>query len=369
MNSTLPTTYNEIIQLFDQIEPVRYSKSRNFIDGAVTQLSPYVSRGVINCKQILTYLIDKGYTYNQCEKFIQQLSWREYFQRVWQTYQNGIDQDIKQPQTKANNHGIPTAIANAHTSIEAIDKGIQLLKSSGMMHNHLRMYTAFLACNLGQSHWLHPAKWMYHHLLDGDWGSNALSWQWVAGSFSSKKYIANQENINYYTKSNQTKTFLDLTYDELQQLETPSVLKESEILELNTVLPEADALNIQPGLPVLIYNYYNLSPTWRADMKANRILLLEPETFKKYPVSQSCISFAIQLSKNIDGIQLFVGSFDELKKKLHDETIYFTEHPLNAHYQGVEDERPWMIPSTKEVRGSFFSFWKKNEKAVRMMFK
>jgi hypothetical protein len=42
---------------------------------------------------------------------------------------------------------------------------------------------------------------------------------------------------------------------------------------------------------------------------------------------------------------------------------------LNAHYQGNEDERPWMIPSTKEVRSSFFSFWEKNEKAVRMMFK
>ncbi|MCE2759188.1 MAG: hypothetical protein LW706_14800, partial [Chitinophagaceae bacterium] len=60
---TLPTKYDQIIQLFEQIDPVRYGKSRNFIDGAVTQLSPYVSRGVIDGKQILTHLIDKGYSY------------------------------------------------------------------------------------------------------------------------------------------------------------------------------------------------------------------------------------------------------------------------------------------------------------------
>ena len=366
---TLPTKYDQIIQLFEQIDPVRYGKSRNFINGAVTQLSPYVSRGIIDIKQILDYLINKGYPYYSCEKFIQQLFWREYFQRVWQTYQGGMNQDIKQAQSDVNNHGIPTALLNAHTSIQAIDDGIELLKSSGMMHNHLRMYTAFLACNMGKSHWLHPAKWMYYHLLDGDWGSNALSWQWVAGSFSNKKYIANQENINHYTKSSQTNTFLDISYDELQLLETPSVLVDIESATLQTNLPSASTLNIDAELPVLLYNYYNLSPTWRADMKANRILLLEPEIFKEHPVADHCISFVLQLAENIDGIQLFIGSFNELKKLLNNQPVYFREHPLNAHYEGIEDSRSWIIPSTTEVRGSFFSFWKKNEQAIRGMFR
>ena len=39
-------------------------------------------------------------------------------------------------------------------------------------------------------------------------GSNALSWQWVAGTNSHKKYLANQENINKYCKSNDKNTFL-----------------------------------------------------------------------------------------------------------------------------------------------------------------
>ena len=43
------------------------------------------------------------------------------------------------------------------------------------------------------------ANWMYFYLLDGDLASNSLSWQWICGANSNKKYIANQDNINKYT--------------------------------------------------------------------------------------------------------------------------------------------------------------------------
>ena len=96
----------------------------------------------------------------------------------------------------------------AKTGIQAIDKSIESLFETGYMHNHSRLYLATLTCNIGKSYWLHPAKWMYYHLLDGDWASNACSWQWVAGANSSKKYFANQENINKYTASKQLNPFM-----------------------------------------------------------------------------------------------------------------------------------------------------------------
>jgi deoxyribodipyrimidine photo-lyase len=209
---------------------------------------------------------------------------------------------------------------------------------------------------------------MYYHLLDGDWASNALSWQWVAGTFSTKKYIANQENINRYTGSTQTGTILDISYEELELLDVPNELKSVEDVQLTTQLPKNTSILIDQSLPTAVYTYYNLSPTWRSDIKANRILLLEPEIFKRYPVSEKCISFALDLAKNINGIQVFTGSFTELKKLLPDHPVYFREHPLNNHYSGVEDPRPWLIPDAKEFHGSFFSFWKKNEKKIRDRF-
>jgi deoxyribodipyrimidine photo-lyase len=98
---------------------------------------------------------------------------------------------------------------------------VEELKQTGYMHNHLRMYVAAIACNIGHSHWHLPARWMYYHLLDADWASNALSWQWVAGSFSSKKYYANQENINKYCHTQQRNTFLDVSYEAYETMPTP----------------------------------------------------------------------------------------------------------------------------------------------------
>jgi deoxyribodipyrimidine photo-lyase len=84
------------------------------------------------------------------------------------------------------------------------------------------MYTAALACDMAQTHWLKPTQWMYYYLLDGDWASNALSWHWVAGTFSKKQYVANQENINKYTGTYQTNTYLDVSHDALPLKEIPN---------------------------------------------------------------------------------------------------------------------------------------------------
>jgi deoxyribodipyrimidine photo-lyase len=366
MSETIPSDYPSIVAQIEQIDPVRYGKSRNFINGAVTRLSPYISRGVIDTRMVFDHLVKRGFSYYQLEKFVQQLCWREYFQRVWQSLGDGINRDIKQQQEQVEHRALPQVLIDENTSIEAIDKGIEELLEKGMMHNHMRMYTSFLACNVGRAHWSAPAKWMYYHLLDGDWASNALSWQWVAGSFSSKKYIANQENINNYTRSTQRGTYIDLSYEALAELEMPYLWQDTVVPKFTTTFPSTDLTVLDPSLPLLIYNYYNLSPTWRNDVDANRVLLLEPTVFEQYPVDQKCISFTLALAKNIKGIQVFVGSFDELKIAYKGSTIYFKEHPLNKHYKGYVDQRNW-IAEGAQATGSFFSFWKKNEKVIRKM--
>ena len=113
----------------------------------------------------------------------------------------------------------------------------------------------------------------------------------------------------------------------------------------------------------LIYNYYNIDPNWRIDEKANRILLLEPEIFSKYPVSNRCIQFALKLSDNIHEIQFFSGSFEQLKKEYSINEFVFKEHPLNSHYIGTEDERDWLCKIDGDYL-SFFKYWNKIKKKL-----
>jgi len=250
--------YASILNKIEAINPVKYAHSRNYIDGQVNYLSPYISRGVISTKQVLASLHGKGYSFEQLEPLIQQLCWRDYFQRIAQV--KDINTEIKQVQEQVKHHAIPLSILEAKTGIQAIDQAIKTLFESGYMHNHSRLYLAALTCNIGKSHWLHPAKWMYYHLLDGDWASNACSWQWVAGANSSKKYYANQENINKYTASTQRNTYLDSSYEVLPEMEIPASLTTTEELNFDITLPKGDSIQIIPDQPTFIYNYYNLDP-------------------------------------------------------------------------------------------------------------
>ncbi len=358
---SFPTAYEAIIARIENINPIKYAQTRNFTDGAVTYLSPYISRGVISLQQILQHVL-KTYKPYQIEKFIQELAWRQYWQRVWQSIGDEIFTDIKQEQPEVLHRKMVAAIENANTGIEAIDEGIDKLYSSGYMHNHLRMYTSSICCNVAKAHWLQPSQWLYYHLLDGDLASNSLSWQWVAASFSSKKYYCNQENINRYTNSHQQNTFLDKSYETIAKMSVPEELLEKTNFYPPTELPLKQMPVLNETQPVYIYNSYNLDPVWHLNEAANRILLLEPAHFKKYPVSNKVIEFIIDLSKNIDGIQIFAGSFKELQALGADRSLVYKEHPTTSHYEGISEKYDDLFPEVTGYFSSFSSYWKRCEK-------
>ncbi len=359
-----PTLYDDILQRVGQIDPEGYARSRNYIDGSVSRLSPYISRGVISTKLVFQALIEKGHPFPKMEKFAQELAWRDYWQQVWVGKGDLINADLKHPQEPVENKGMPMAIFEGNTGIEAIDSAIADLYQSGYMHNHLRMYVASMVCNLGRSHWYLPAKWMYFHLLDADWASNALSWQWVAGANSHKKYHANQENINKYCHTRQTETFLDVGYGTFDRLPIPKPLAPIVQPQFETPVPLNQSIRFKEGLPTLIYNFYNLDPLWKKNIDANRVILLEPSHFQKYPVSKKSIDFMLDLSKNISDAQIYVGSFDSLQKDYALGKVFYKEHPLNRHYQGIEEPRDWMF-QVKGYYPSFFAFWKKCKKEMK----
>ena len=357
------TKYNEILKKVDSINPVKYSVTRNFKNGHVTKLSPYISRGVISTRFIYEKLVEKGFNLKKCEKFIQELAWRDFWQQIWVAKGFLINEDLKRPQEDVNDYKISESLVQAKTSINSVDDEINNLYNNGYMHNHMRMYVASIATNIAKSHWKNPAKWMYYHLLDGDWASNALSWQWVAGSNSNKKYYANQDNINKYFESNQKNTFLDNSYEFISSMNIPDAVSKKIDLKINSDFQNNDEIKLDNSLPTLIYNYYNIDPNWRKNEKANRVLIFEPKIFLEYPVSQKCLDFSINLSKNINDIQIFFGDIDLLKSKYGVSKFIFKEHPLNSHYKGEEDERDWLFKIEGEYL-SFFKYWNKIRKKL-----
>ena len=354
---SFPVRYDEILQRINQLDTERYSKTRNYYDGAVSYLSPYLSRGVITLPRVLERVLRKN-SFPDAERFIYELAWREYFQRVWDRDGWNILTDVLHPQQPVAHHKHVARVVEATTGIEAIDEQVNLLYNSGYMHNHARMYVASITCNIARAHWNIPAKWMYYHLLDGDLASNALSWQWIAGTFSAKKYYCNQSSINQFSGTSQTGTLLDKAYEDLQSAITiPDSLSESVLPSLPLTLPGSREGVYNYSLPLLLYTTYNLDPQWRSGEEANRVLLLEPSHFQKFPVSVRVLDFIIQLSQNIPGIQIITCEVSDIPELHKFPAIYSRVHPAFRHYPGDKDPQEWMFPKAV-LKSSFSAYWK-----------
>lgn len=399
-------TYDALIAQVKSYHPGKYPVTRNYTNGSVTNWSPYISRGMLSPVLVMEQLKSK---YHQQEwiGFMQQMAWREYFQRVWQHKGNLLLQDLKSAQSKVILQSLPRPISEGNTGIQALDNAIQQLYEKGYMHNHVRMYISMLHSNIFKAAWLPGAKWMYAHLLDHDPAANFLSWQWVAGTFSSKQYIANQENINKYTNTKQLKTFLDREYENLQtsifdhsdkiqpnhsvnwsepldkkfEVDTTAILKNIEKINQSKFF----AINqVLPNKPFCIYNSFNLDPIWHADEEVNRILLIEPNHFDQFPVTEKVLQFVIDLATtNIPSIQIFIGNFEDviqaiqvrsINEKVVSEItqsenskaiIYFKEHPTTLHYKGIQEARDWLFPEVNGYFPSFFGYWKKCERYLK----
>jgi deoxyribodipyrimidine photo-lyase len=176
-----------------------YSKQRNFLNGEVTRLSPYISRGCLSLEEIRVWALQQTRS-KSVEKFVAELAWRAFFRLVYEEEGDRILKDMAKPKVPMQGHvrELPEDIARGETGLPSMDTFIGMLKESGYLHNHARMYLASYVVHFRKVYWRAGADWMYSLLIDGDLASNHLSWQWVASTFSNKPYIFNRENLERY---------------------------------------------------------------------------------------------------------------------------------------------------------------------------
>jgi deoxyribodipyrimidine photo-lyase len=75
--------YEKLVKKIKNFDAKKYSYSRNYIDGEVSRLSPYISRGFISTSQVFEILKINFSSIKEIEKFVQELAWRDYFQLIW----------------------------------------------------------------------------------------------------------------------------------------------------------------------------------------------------------------------------------------------------------------------------------------------
>ncbi len=352
--------YEDLTQRLMQIDPVSYGKTRNFLNGDVTWLSPFITHGIITTRDVAEAVFKHNKS-KDCYRLMYELAWREYFHRVWQRCGDDIFTDMRTP-SPSNRRQIPTAILNAKTGIHAIDKEIRNLITHGFMHNHARMWTAALCCNMGDTHWLSAAKWMHYHLLDGDLASNTLSWQWVAGTFSDKRYIANQDNVNKYSQSNQQGTFLDVSYEKLATFQRPAELADTTDASMPQVIPGVPVTEM-PTLSgtVAVRSIWQLNAQWRMDAD-HQVLFIESALHNQWPMSRHRWQFVLHWADLIPNVLIVHGTVAQLQCALQNTTIVRQDYPACNHWGESTDSRTWLYPQPQNAFRSFSQYWKQVKK-------
>ncbi len=203
------------------VRPGEYARSRNQIEGAVTRLSPYITHGFVSLPQVLVGLRQK-HRLDAEHKLVYELGWREFFHHVWQTQGNGIFKNLHSGvlPDAAYARDLPDDIRQGATGVPVIDRAVRELYATGYLHNHARMWLASYVVHLRKVHWRAGADWLYAHLLDGDLGSNHLSWQWVAATGSHKPYLFNAENVARYAPKDwhSPGSVIDTGYEQLESI-------------------------------------------------------------------------------------------------------------------------------------------------------
>lgn len=189
------------LELLAELDPVMYGRDRSKLDGHVSRLSAFLRHGVLTLAEVRDAALKRAplAAPSRVWKYVNELSWRDYFVRVYAEVGELVWKDFGPYKT-----GIPAAeysddfpadIDQGTTGLACIDAWSQELRETGYLHNHIRMWLAAYIVHHRRIWWQGGASWMMPHLLDGDPAANNLNWQWVASTWRRGPYIWNRATL------------------------------------------------------------------------------------------------------------------------------------------------------------------------------
>lgn len=359
--------YADLEHYILSIDPKRYEQQRNYLGGS-TRLSEYITRGVISLPRVRELILENN---NDAASFklLNELTWREYWQQTWRVRGDEIFSPFREITQKRA--GLPKNVVEASTGIEVLDAGIRQLYETGYIHNHLRMWIAGLVCNIAQCDWRAGADWMMTHLIDGDYASNHLSWQWCAGAYTGKPYLPQQANINEFSNMVQRGTFLDTSYETLSARTIPDALTELVSLQDIPIIPgalpegitEISLDDIKDTRQVLLYSPWTLDPNWQTDSTATRVLVLE-DLFFDGTFSANVLRSVLKFNDWIPNCKILRTTAADLDRLTG--SLIRKNYPAIRNWPGAVDTVELLYPSVPEkFYQSFSAFFKQAQKSIK----
>ncbi|MCB2074146.1 MAG: deoxyribodipyrimidine photo-lyase [Novosphingobium sp.] len=164
----------------------RYEGSRNLPSEEGTScLSPHLHFGEISPAAVWHAVSDVG---GSVGTFLGELGWRDYAQNVILQFPEYASRAARDEfggfpwRTGAQADSDLRAWQRGRTGYPIVDAGMRQLWATGWMHNRVRMLVAGFLIKHLLIDWREGERWFWDTLVDADYASNSVNWQWSAGS-------------------------------------------------------------------------------------------------------------------------------------------------------------------------------------------
>lgn len=161
----------------------RYDEDRNLpsIEGSA-RLSPHLHFGEVSPATIWHRIAGAG---GSVEVFLSELGWRDYAQNVILQFPEYAARNARDRFDAMPWRASPADLAawqQGRTGYPIVDAGMRQLWATGWMHNRVRMIAASFLIKHLLIDWREGERWFWDTLVDADYGSNAVNWQWTSGT-------------------------------------------------------------------------------------------------------------------------------------------------------------------------------------------
>jgi len=165
-----------------------YDEKRNLPSVAGSSfLSPHLHFGEISPATCWHATMKAG---GSVDIFLKELVWRDYAQNVICQFpeyggKNAREAFDKLPWRDMSDPAVTAdyiAWTKGETGYPIVDAGMRQLWATGWMHNRVRMIAASFLIKHLLIDWRQGEQWFWDTLVDADYGSNSVNWQWTAGT-------------------------------------------------------------------------------------------------------------------------------------------------------------------------------------------
>ncbi len=375
--------------------PRGYARTRNDVDGNVSRLNPYITWGVFTLAEVQRYARRKlggGTQGKDYGKFVSELGWKAYFREGFLALGDRVYTSLepyKYPTQKKVE--MPADIERGQTGLSCIDRIVHELRDTGYLHNHQRLWFAAFVTHFANVEWWHGEQLFYRYLVDGEPGPNALSWQWVASTFSSKPYYFNSENMRKYNHEPCDDAPFNASYEELDERFFSGYGKggyEKRPKEQpQTVAPHPDLLRPAGEKPLVLLHAERLSDEARVLEEvpdAPVLVYLDTARFKDEQPSFMRLHFAVCLAADVvktlrragREVELMFGDAEEVRAYAQERGRESLAAPGSWHpgtwrtLERLNGDLPVSVTEDEPFARvdaslrSFSSYWKRAEKQV-----